>query len=70
MLDLISQVITDARVIVIFIIIAIYLKFVGFVAAYKKSNAVKKAFVRRPVVVEETPPAAEAPSEEAAADGE
>ena len=43
-LDLISQVITDARVIVIFIIIAIYLKFVGFVAAYKKQRVADNYF--------------------------
>ena len=68
MLDLVSKVISDWRVITIFIVIALYLQFVGFVASYRKNNNLRKATVRRAPKVEEAPPSAEAPAEEEAAE--
>jgi len=67
MLDLLGKVISDGRVIAIFIIIALYLRFVGFVAAYKKSNNLKKAMIQRPVKEEAPKPAESSNNEEEAA---
>ena len=68
MFDLIHKVIADWRVIAIFIIIAIYLEFVSFVAAYRKKNNVRKATIRKAAPVEQPPaaPPAEETTEEAA----
>ena len=66
--DLIHKVIADWRVIVIFIIIAIYLEFVSFVAAYKKKNNVRKATIRKSAPVEQPPAAPPAKNAEEASE--
>ena len=71
MFDLVSKVITDWRVITIFIIVALYLQFVGFVAAYRKKDNVRKAMIRRAAPkVEEAPQAEDATAEEEDGGGE